>query len=343
MPLIDVDALLAPTGSEPPCGPDLEHAPEMAALRVAAEGTPERVAGNKVIPPHPPEWVDVAAQCKELLDRAKHLEVAVLLTRAACWIDGYAGAVRGLALVRGLLENYWDTLYPNLDPDDGSAMRRLNKLAPFTVGSDGAARDLLKDLGTVALDAGAGRGTLTVRDLLLAFGHVEAHSGESVPSEAGATTALRDLLQKRNGLAQSMADAVDHARAIKSLIEEKAPDDAPDLAALLTLVQAVSATARRVTGQDTGTTGPDGKRNGDGPQGNDAKAVGALRTREDCVRALEQVCDWFERNEPSHPAPYVVRRAARLVQMNFLEIIQDMAPNGLGQVQDLVGKEAEPK
>jgi type VI secretion system protein ImpA len=54
---------------------------------------------------------------------------------------------------------------------------------------------------------------------------------------------------------------------------------------------------------------------------------------------LENVCKFIEQSEPSNPAPLFIRRAQRLLSRSFLEIIQDLAPDSLGQIQKLAGIE----
>lgn len=51
--------------------------------------------------------------------------------------------------------------------------------------------------------------------------------------------------------------------------------------------------------------------------------------------------DSIERNEPSHPAPLLIQRAQRLMTKSFVEIIRDLAPDGMGQVQMLAGPDAD--
>jgi type VI secretion system protein ImpA len=68
-----------------------------------------------------------------------------------------------------------------------------------------------------------------------------------------------------------------------------------------------------------------------------APSHGAIASREDAIRALDRVCEWMDRNEPSHPAPLLIRRAKRLISKNFIEIIRDLAPDGLSQVEKLAG------
>jgi type VI secretion system protein ImpA len=337
MAVLDVEALLAPVSSDQPCGADLEYDPDMLALQQAAAGKPERAVGDTVVAAQEPEWRDVANRCEALLRRTKHLGVAVQFARASCKQFGYIGAVQGLALVRGLVERYWDGVYPLLDADDSSALLRLNSFALLTVADDGTNRPFLREMAYAPLDTNLGKAGLRVRDLTLAFGATKPDNGEAAPTEEGVSGALATLLGQRSDLAQALQDGHAHAQAIKSVLDGRAPNEAPDLNALVKLTGAVAQAAGRVQGGGA-TAGGDMATAGDVAAAG-TRAVGAIRTREDCLRALDQVCEWFAQNEPSHPAPYVIQRAKRLVKMNFLEIIRDLAPEGMRQVEDVVGKE----
>jgi type VI secretion system protein ImpA len=71
--------------------------------------------------------------------------------------------------------------------------------------------------------------------------------------------------------------------------------------------------------------------------GSPAGASGAIRTRDDAVRVLDTVADFFRRTEPSSPVPIFIDRAKRLVSMDFLKLIEDVAPDALGEVKRLGG------
>jgi len=72
-----------------------------------------------------------------------------------------------------------------------------------------------------------------------------------------------------------------------------------------------------------------------------AEGNGKLRSRADARRQLELVCDFLERTEPSHPAPLLIRRAARLLDLNFVDIIRDLAPEATSQIENLGGLRRE--
>ena len=66
-------------------------------------------------------------------------------------------------------------------------------------------------------------------------------------------------------------------------------------------------------------------------------AVAGRVERDDAVRALEKVCEWIELNEPSNPAPLLIRRAQRLMSKNFMDIIRDLVPDGVDTIAKLAG------
>jgi type VI secretion system protein ImpA len=59
-------------------------------------------------------------------------------------------------------------------------------------------------------------------------------------------------------------------------------------------------------------------------------AIGNIKSRQDAIRALDAVAEYFRRNEPSSPIPLIVDRAKRLVAKDFLEVLADIAPDALG-------------
>jgi type VI secretion system protein ImpA len=68
---------------------------------------------------------------------------------------------------------------------------------------------------------------------------------------------------------------------------------------------------------------------GAGEAGGGVMAVGAIKSRQDAIRALDAAAEFFRRNEPSSPVPLLVDRAKRLVAKDFLEVLADVAPEAL--------------
>jgi type VI secretion system protein ImpA len=53
---------------------------------------------------------------------------------------------------------------------------------------------------------------------------------------------------------------------------------------------------------------------------------------------LEKACLYLESSEPSHPAPMLIRRAQKLLDLNFFEIIEELLPEGVQKIENLAGR-----
>jgi type VI secretion system protein ImpA len=331
---IDVDALLAPVTDTAPCGDDLEYDPAFLALEEAARGKPEQQFGDTVIPAQEPDWRAMHEQALALFARTRDLRVGVHLLRAATRLHGIAGFVPAVKLVHGLLARHWDHVYPVLDTaDNNDATMRLNALAPL---ADVAT--VLADLRAAAI--GPARGGLTVRRVELALGKGEPRPGDTVIGEGAAVQALADAEAAAPGLLAGLVAAHDAVAGIQSVLDTQAgAANGPDLRPLRVLTQTVAQAAKRARGDDSAAD-PTPTAAADGSAPRATSAAGAIVTRDDAIKTLDRVCDWIERSEPTNPAPLLIRRAQRLMTKSFIDIIRDLAPDGLKEVERIAGVDA---
>jgi type VI secretion system protein ImpA len=328
MPDLDIESLLAPLAGDSTCGANLEYDPAFQALEEAAAGKPERQY-DKVYPAEPPDWPAVRELALALATRTRDLRIAVWLVRSAARVEAFGGVVQGLQLLLGLIDRHWDQVHPALDTNDNNdPTARLNALAPLTHDAG------LADLRVTGLSSV--RGSITVRDLELAFGNAEPRPGESIPTKEGAAPAVAAAQAQVPGLAEAMASGSELVQQISKALDARLGEaNSPDLSPLSKLLECVAAAGRSALGQL-----PAGQSAPAAPGGGDAAAVrpaGAIQSREDAIRMLQRVSEWIERNEPSNPAPLLIQRAQRLMKKNFMEIIRDLVPEGLGQIEKLAG------
>jgi type VI secretion system protein ImpA len=178
------------------------------------------------------------------------------------------------------------------------------------------------------------RGALTVRDIELAFGAADPLPGETAPTAEGVLEGVAASLAEASDLGAAMQGGYEAAQSLAASLERHLEaSQAPDLAPLKKVLQRVADAGRKAVGDSSLDTGANGASS---PA---AKASGAINSREDANRALERVCEWIERNEPSNPAPLLIRRAQRLMSKTFIDIIRDLAPDGLKEVEKLAGIE----
>jgi type VI secretion system protein ImpA len=335
MATLDVDHLLAPLGETNPCGSDLAYDPAFVALEAAALGRPEQQFGDRLIPAQEPDWPGVHAQALALAQRTRDLRVAVLLVRAGARTDGLAAYTQGLALIAGLLERYWPQVHPMLDADDGlDPTMRLNALGPLVDVAGG-----LADLRSARV--GNGRASIRVRQLELASGKAEAFAGETPLPRDGVLQALQEAqAQSPGSLAALRRLPAEVARIEAALAEKVGSAAAPDLRPLRVLAQNLSG-AMQLNGAAGGASMPGATPNPAPASLTRLSDDASINSRDDAIRALERVCEWVEHNEPANPAPLLIRRAQRLMNKNFLEIIRDLVPDGLDQVAKIAGTTAE--
>ena len=62
-----------------------------------------------------------------------------------------------------------------------------------------------------------------------------------------------------------------------------------------------------------------------------------IGSREEVVKCLDLVVAFYDRTEPSSPIPHLVRRVRRMVHMDFLELMEDLAPSGLKEFRLVAG------
>jgi type VI secretion system protein ImpA len=338
--LADIETLLAAVTDASPCGPDLEYDPQFVALETAARGKPEQQIGDTITPAEQPDWGAVRQQAEALLTRSKDLRVAVLLIRAMVRTDNLSGLRDGLKLLHGLLERYWDHVHPVPDPNDpDDLIFRMNALAPL-----GDVDAMLLDVRSALVVVSGPHGRVSVRDILVAAGRLPPSKGETVLSQPQITSAIAAAAQQNREVIDAARACVDSVNAIYSLLSDKVGSDrATDLRPLTSMLKVVVQVCNSATGQFEEATREAGAESGGGAAstGDLPAVVGQIRTSEDAMRALDSVCRFYEHTEPGNPAPLLIRRAQRLINKSFVEIIQDLAPDSLNQIRNIAGLKDE--
>jgi len=334
----DSESLLQPVAGANPCGSDLEYDPAFLDLERLVQGKAEQQMGKTVVAAEEPDWPAVARAAAALLLKTKDLRIAFHLTRAWLHTDGFAGLRDGLAVLRGLVERYWDGFYPRLDPDEGNDPTfRSNVLMGLC--DPAAVTDWFR---MVPLVAARSFGRFSMRDLAVASGELPAQGGVEPPQTSAIDGAFAECpVADLQATEQTLRESLDHLAALETAVGARVGvAQAPSFSKLSGLVgQAHKILVARLDRRGvTATPLPSGDATvaDSGPQVQ-AVVPGAITSREDVVRLLDRMCEYYERNEPSSPVPLLLKRCKRLVSANFLDIVRDVAPNAVDQVETLCG------
>jgi type VI secretion system protein ImpA len=335
MPLIDTENLLHPIAGDEPTGTNLEYDPAFAALERAAQGKPEQQIGETIVAGEPPDWKTVHEQAAALLGRSKDLRIVAHLVRALLHRHGFLGLSEGLGVVQGLLERYWSPLHPRLDPDDHhDPTMRISALALL---SD---TQLLAALRAAPLVQSRSFGPISLRDIAVASGEMAAPAGAPKMDMTSIEAAFQDVSDDvLEATALAITKAVEHLRRIEVIFTDSAGVSGPDVAGLTQILnQAGRAVGPRLERRKAAAAAAGDSAVHTNGTGSRVALSGEITSREDVVRALDKICDYYARHEPSSPLPLLLQRCKRLATMSFIEIVREMVPDGLSQVEIIAGK-----
>ena len=324
-----VSSWLQPLGDEAaPSGPDLEYEPEYLELTQAAAGKPETQFGAG----EPPDWRGVVQQAEAMLERSRDLRLAIFWLRGSLHLNGYGALRHGLQLLTGMLDGQWEHVHPLPDPDDGDPYARVNALSLLASGEG-----LLADLRQCAVVRDRAVGQSSGRDVELAVGLAQPVGEEAVSSREQLTRMVAAVAERDPALAEGARAAVEAVRALQSTINERfSGADAPDLRPLLMLANAVAGLMPRAV--EESAADPEATDTPPAAHAATGRGLsGAVQSREEALRAIDMVCEFLERTEPSNPAPLFLRRARQLVNHNFLQLMKELAPSMLPEVARIVG------
>ena len=342
--LMDVEQLLTQVSPASPCGEDVSDHPEFYELKgaISVEG-PSLVPGGKN---GGADWPKARQLAPELLKRGKDLRVAIWLTTAELNRAGVAGLRDGLAVIHGLLERYWGALYPELG-DNGEVIARMNTFAELCHPEYSPVVGMLQVAPLVELRP---FGAVRYRDFLIARGDTTAREDEKVLPSGEIEAVFNGCpLEELSRASATVAECLKLAKDIDALLTDKAGQlSGPDLKPLTSTLAGIDQLLReRLALREPNDTASGDSANGQSEQPATngaapaaARANGMVQSRNDVIRVLDQICEWYAKHEPSSPVPILLNRAKRAVPLSFIELIDDLAPAGSKEIKALRGPEA---
>lgn len=347
MSAIDLEKLLQEISADKLCGEDLEYDSAFGKLERSATGKAEQQIGDTIVEAEEPDWQKVLKQSITLTSRTKDLRILIYLIRAALHVEGYTGLRDGLVLLQGLLEKYWEPIYPLLDEEDNSdPIMRINALSALY--DDQA---MLHPVRIAPLVNSRVMGRYSMRDYAIAHGDITPMNDSEIVEMQSINAAFMDAdVEGLQTTASAIQESIDSLISIENFLTDRVgASNAVSLSDIGTLLKDArrilsEQLAQRGVGVDTGaevtaeTKEETGEMADTGSTPKTAPPIsGAINSREDVIRALGKIQAYYERNEPSSPIPLLMKRAKSMVNMDFMEIIQNIAPDGVSQVEIIRG------
>jgi type VI secretion system protein ImpA len=338
---MSLDKLLLQVSPQQPCGPDLSNDPGFSELETILKGKPEVEVGSIKKPAEPPDWNSLQGKCLEFLGKSKDLRVAMMLCGSLLKTGGLVGFGDGVRFLRGLLEQYWPTVYPMLDPtDNNDPTQRLNILSALTMPLGSPAISgwltILGHLRTAPICQPKGGPPVTFELIEAAKQKVQVGEGAAaaVPDLVKLSAIIRDAgTDQVTAQQQALQQALETVRGIDQFLTATlGSDKTMSFSDLERTLQDMIAELQPYLPGGAGESGVPGSSVASQPAGGDnAKAevtgitvCGSIRSRQQVMQAIDSICEYYRQVEPSSPVPYLLRRAQKLATMNFVEAVQEL-------------------
>jgi len=310
-------ALLAPIPGDNPSGTDLRYDARISAIKDARREDPyhEDPSQRKYA-----DWQAVVSGLTPLLSKeTKDLQFAAWLTEAMVRKQGYSGMATGIALLNGLIEQYWDTCYP-LPEDDDLELRSgplewvgSNLAIPLRMATFGNApftfldHQLSRSIPTES-DIESDSAKRAVRAEALEQGRVAPETVDNAIEALNKGTVravLADLLAVREGIA-----------ALEKAVDDRFGREAPSLLSLRNAVDEIQRFGSMILTQKL-ETDPDPielveeSESAGGTVDPAAPMAVEPTNRADAAGRVAVVAKWYRKEDPTNPAPYAMLRGFR--------------------------------
>ena len=322
-----VEAWLLPLSDDLACGPDLAYDTESLELAQAVAGKPE----SQFAPAEPPDWGRSRELAESLFTRTRDLRVALGWGRAKLNLDGFGALPGVLALLHGLLERYWKQLHPVADADDPENLARQS-----VMGSLGKLNSLLGDIRIARLSSDPRLDGLRLRDIEVALEKLPARPDETTRTKGQVVAMLASNVDLAVALRAQVRAALHVLQQIQAVMAQHfSPDMGVDLTALRGMLASLMSVLP--AGSDAGADVLDAAATHVAAHPRPGGGVHSIDTRQEALHAIELVCAYLERHEPTNPAQLLLRRAARVIDKNFLQLVRELAPDAVKDVARIMG------
>ncbi len=353
-PVLDLDRLLTPVSGEQPAGPELKSAAQseernlyyaVRDARKKAGDAERRVRAFELLTeeerkqepgsPEPADWEAVSRLSIAALARSKDLWITAWLIEALTRLHGFAGLRDGVRLAQLLCDRFWDDVHPQPTKEEGLTPRfmQLSNLngsdsegtlvaaimnvpitAPRTIRpcsyadykdatelerKDPKVRSRRVEQGAVTIDMfqrAIAETSVDFFENLLDDLQQATEAVTSFTTLLGSRVADKASLPPSSRIRETLDDCLRLCRSLtKDILHREEPGDAGEVG--------VPATSTEKSGSADGS---------------------AVETRQEALRTLLRVSEYFRRTEPHSPVSYALEQAVRWAHMSLPDLLSEL-------------------
>lgn len=322
--------LLNPIAGGNPAGADVRYDPIFDRIKEARREDDDIPQGDWQRDRKVADFAQVTKLASDVLaTKSKDLQIAAWLTEAQLRREGFAGLRSGLVLLAGMLEGFWDTLYPPVEEGDlelraaplewvGMRLELPVRRLPITkTGLDSIGYVVSRTVPTET-DAAADEAKAATRQAAI-------DDGRTTPEEfEDAFTATPKAWYK--SLRADIDGCLEALRALDDAAKGRFGSDAPNFSRLRDVLEEVQRTAKFLLARKleldpdppeavAGDIDVTGRPVADAPMGAAPAGSRAMSPepvdREDAAARIAGAARFLRRTNPRDPAPYLLLRGFR--------------------------------
>lgn len=349
--ILHLDELLQPISEENPVGDDIrdDSSPTSPYYAIKDARNAARAAErNNMFDSDNSEaddqWRKVSELGPDILtNNAKDLEIASWLTEALVRRHGFRGLRDGFKLINGLIDQYWDNLYPL--PDEDGIETRVASLTGLN--GEGAEGVLIAPIRNVALTEGYDPGPFSYWKYQQALEVDKIIDEEAKSDKASKLGFSMDDIDRAVSdssdtffidLRDDLNESINTYREVGAKLDELCGlSDAPPTSNIIGIMEdclgAVSHIAKYKFPIENSDLDDESQSDANGlseavtGDGAPVAAAGPVRTREEAFKKLTEISEFFRKAEPHSPISYMLERVVKWGSLSLEDLIRELIPD----------------
>jgi type VI secretion system ImpA family protein len=343
---VDLEQLLSPISGEHPAGESLRYEGTYDRIRESRrEDDSELSQGIYKTDLKKADWNTVESMCLEVLEtRSKDLQVATWLLEAWLHQYGFSGVRKGLRLLAGLCEGFWNDLYPELEGDDSET-----RVSPVVWVNEKLSTELKRipitspQSNDVATYSFADWENACHMDELAKRNPGAKRAAEASIKVTPASFQASVLLSEKSfyvALFDDLNSTMEACLALGHILDERCENNSPSLHQFketLGTIQHLTAEILRARTDDSFLMEEYQELpvvTGEHEQEPELWSGGPIRSRAEAYQRLSEAADYLLRTEPHSPTPYLVKRAVAWGSMSLFELYRQIVRNE-GEMEEI--------
>jgi type VI secretion system protein ImpA len=361
--VIDFDSLLIPISEENSSGESLQYAGIYDEIRESRRADEDIAQGDwqhelKVADFR--KVIDLAIPA--LTSQTKDLQICVWLAESLSRQNGFVGLRDGLRLARELQTSFWETIYPEID--EGDMEGRANALEWLDKQLATAARETPITAGEgVSLIGFEDSKTFDIPENMEALEYEKQQKLQELKQQAETENrvtgerwrkaknqtrrqfyeelsfTLEECWSEYEQLDRTIDELFDRNQMPSLLLLKKSLDEIRDLVKKLLAEKRQAEPTEEELNAGVETTEEISEDGEVVTVSGVAGTSGPIKSRQDALKRLSEVADYFRKTEPHSPVSHLVSRSVKWGNMSLENLLQELVKDEsvLGQIRETLG------